>query len=411
VAVALVALASGFGQYGASAALGDVAKGFGRIVHGATIADQVGLSGTELGLGLAVIRLASLGALPVAGLADRLGRRRMLLATASIGLALTVLAAASPGYWWFVAIFAFGRPMLSAATALTQVSAAEQTGSHDRAKAVALVAAGYSVGAGMTAVIHSLAHSALGFRGLFALALVPLAMLWLVRGSVTEPDRFAVAEASAEHPMPVLGAVGASFRRRLGIVALIGFAVSVITGPANTFIFLYAENVVHLSGGVTAAMVVASGVAGLGGLLVGRWLADHVGRRPAAALGMVGVAVCGVLAYSGSAGALVLGYILGVVAGAVLAPALGALVNELFPTSIRASVAGWFVAAGVLGAVVGLLAFGAVADIDNRWVLAGIVVFLPAATASGLFFLLPETRGREPEQLWPVPPTVPTAPP
>jgi len=301
--------------------------------------------------------------------------------------------------------------MLSAATALTQVSAAEQTGSHDRAKAVALVAAGYSVGAGMTAVIHSLAHSALGFRGLFALALVPLAMLWLVRGSVTEPDRFAVAEASAEHPMPVLGAVGASFRRRLGIVALIGFAVSVITGPANTFIFLYAENVVHLSGGVTAAMVVASGVAGLGGLLVGRWLADHVGRRPAAALGMVGVAVCGVLAYSGSAGALVLGYILGVVAGAVLAPALGALVNELFPTSIRASVAGWFVAAGVLGAVVGLLAFGAVADIDNRWVLAGIVVFLPAATASGLFFLLPETRGREPEQLWPVPPTVPTAPP
>ncbi|HKH88860.1 MAG TPA: MFS transporter, partial [Acidimicrobiales bacterium] len=223
--------------------------------------------------------------------------------------------------------------------------------------------------------------------------------------------RFAVAEASAEHPMPVLGAVGASFRRRLGIVALIGFAVSVITGPANTFIFLYAENVVHLSGGVTAAMVVASGVAGLGGLLVGRWLADHVGRRPAAALGMVGVAVCGVLAYSGSAGALVLGYILGVVAGAVLAPALGALVNELFPTSIRASVAGWFVAAGVLGAVVGLLAFGAVADIDNRWVLAGIVVFLPAATASGLFFLLPETRGREPEQLWPVPPTVPTAPP
>ncbi|HKH88392.1 MAG TPA: hypothetical protein VKA05_06195, partial [Acidimicrobiales bacterium] len=97
VAVALVALASGFGQYGASAALGDVAKGFGRIVHGATIADQVGLSGTELGLGLAVIRLASLGALPVAGLADRLGRRRMLLATASIGLTLTVLAAASPG--------------------------------------------------------------------------------------------------------------------------------------------------------------------------------------------------------------------------------------------------------------------------------------------------------------------------
>jgi MFS family permease len=316
-------------------------------------------------------------------------------------LALTVLAAASPGYWWFVVLFALGRPLLSATNALSQVSAAEQTSSHDRAKAVALVAAGYSLGAGLTAVIHSLAHSALGFRGLFALSVVPLALLWFVRGSVTEPDRFAVAEASTEHPLPVLGAVGPNFRRRLGIVALLGFAVAVITGPANTFIFLYAENVVHLSGALTAAMVVASGVVGLGGLVVGRWLADNVGRRPTAALGMVAVALSGVVAYSGSSGALVLGYIFGVVSGAVLAPALGALVNELFPTSIRASVAGWLVAAGVAGAVVGLLAFGAVADIRNRWGLAAVIVFLPAAAAAGLFWSVPETRGREPEQLWP----------
>jgi hypothetical protein len=36
--------------------------------------------------------------------------------------------------------------------------------------------------------------------------------------------------------------------------------------------------------------------------------------------------------------------------GATLAPAAGALANELFPTSVRASVAGWLVAASVLGA-------------------------------------------------------------
>jgi MFS family permease len=323
--------------------------------------------------------------------------------TVVVGLALTALAAASPGYWWFVAIFACGRPMLSATNALSQVSAAEETGSKDRAKAVALVAAGYGVGAGLIAVIHSLAHSALGFRGVFALALVPLALVALVRNRVTEPDRFVVAEASSEHPVPVLGPVGSRFRARLAVVALIAFAISVITGPANSFVFLYAQNVVHLSGGLTAAMVVASGAAGLMGLIVGRWLADHLGRRPTAAFGMVGVALFGVLAYSGSGGALVLGYILGVLAGSVLAPALGALVNELFPTSVRASVAGWFTAAGVAGAVAGLVVFGAVADIGNRWALSAIVVFLPAAAAAALFWLVPETRGREPEQLWPEP--------
>ena len=84
VAVAFAALASGFGQFGAVAALGDVAREFGRVTHGATIADQAGLSGTQLGIGLAVIRLASLGSLPLIGLADRFGRRTMLIATTAV---------------------------------------------------------------------------------------------------------------------------------------------------------------------------------------------------------------------------------------------------------------------------------------------------------------------------------------
>src|SRR5579863_3465017 len=113
VALALMALASGFGQGGAISALGDVAKHFGHVVHGTTVADQAGLSGTVLGVGLAVLRLASLGALPLAGLADRFGRRTLILATCTFGLAFTVLAAASPGYWWLVVIFALGRPHLS----------------------------------------------------------------------------------------------------------------------------------------------------------------------------------------------------------------------------------------------------------------------------------------------------------
>jgi len=92
---------------------------------GATIADQVGLSGTELGIGLAVIRLASLGSLPFIGLADRYGRRAMMLGTLALGLALTVVSAASPGYWWFVVIFVCGRPMLSSTNALAQVAGAE----------------------------------------------------------------------------------------------------------------------------------------------------------------------------------------------------------------------------------------------------------------------------------------------
>jgi MFS family permease len=98
---------------------------------------------------------------------------------------------------------------------------------------------------------------------------------------------------------------------------------------------------------------------------------------------------------------LVVGYEIAVLSASTFAPAAGALANELFPTAVRASVAGWNVAASVAGAVVGLLLFGAIADVDNRFAVGALVTFLPVVLAAGLFALLPETRGREPEDLWP----------
>jgi MFS family permease len=401
LALALAALAAGFGQFGAVAALGDVARTFGDTTGGTSLSDQAGLSGTQLGLGLAILRLASLVALPLTGLADRLGRRRVLLTMCASGLVLTAIAAASPGYWWFVAVFALGRPLLSTTAAVAEVAAAEDTGTHDRAKAVALIAAAYGVGSGLTAIIYSLWADTLGFRGVFLLALVAMGVLPWVARHVHETGRYQRAVAAGERGVPVLGAVGPRFRGRLVVVCALAFAVSVVTGPVNSFIYLYAENIVGLAGGVVAAMVVAAGATGLAGLLLGRWLADRLGRRITAAGAIIAVVGCGVLAYSGSAAALVVGYVVGVFAASAFAPAAGALVNELFPTSVRASVAGWHIATGVFGAVTGLVVFGAIADAGDEFGLAALATFIPVIAATALFALVPETAGTEPEELWP----------
>ena len=396
LAVAAISLAAGFGQFGAVAALGNVAKTFGHVHQGTSLAARVGLSGSTIGIGLAVIRLASIGGLPLASLGDRWGRRLTMLVLCAGGLVATAGAALSPGYWWFVAIFAVGRPMLSATSALSQVSAGELTGAPDRAKAVALVSAGYAVGAGVTAIVYNLGRNTIGFRGVFALAVVPLVLIPALGRRVVESDRFR-QEGPAERGRPVLGPVGRQFRHRLVLVCTVAFAISVITGPANSFVFVYAQNVRHVSGALTAAMVVIAAPTGLAGLLFGRWLADRLGRRPTIALAMAGMAAFGILLYSGSSPALFAGYALGALAGGVIAPALGSMVNEVFPTSVRASVAGWFTAAGVLGAVVGLVAFGALAELHLA--LAPVVTFLPALPAAALLLAVPESRGMEPEQV------------
>ena len=387
IGVALVGMAAGFGQFGAIAALGDVARSFGRVSHGTTIADQAGLSGT------------SLGGLPLTSLADRLGRRWTMLSTCGLGLAVTVTAAFSPSYWWFVVIFALGRPLLSTASSIGGVVAAELTNSRDRARAVALVTAGYGFGSGATAVLHGIASSALGFRGLFGLAAVPLVLLPLVSRLVTEPDRFLIERASAGAERPAFGTVRVERRRRLGLIALLTFSVAFTTGPSTSFVFIYAQNVKNLRGTLVAGMVLLAGVAGFLGLLSGRWLADHVGRRWCGATAMMCVAAAGIIIYSGSSVALVVGYVASIFAASNLAPAAGALVNELFPTSERGTVAGWLIVASVLGAVAGLICFGAIADVGNRFSIAAAATFALTIPLALLFRYLPETRGLEPEEV------------
>ncbi|HVL50104.1 MAG TPA: hypothetical protein VM754_01205, partial [Actinomycetota bacterium] len=93
IAPALLAVAAGFAQFVATASLADVADAFGVSGVGE---DAPGLTGTALGVGLAVIRAGSLAALFLTSRADRSGRRRLALVCVVTGLLLTAAAALAP---------------------------------------------------------------------------------------------------------------------------------------------------------------------------------------------------------------------------------------------------------------------------------------------------------------------------
>jgi MFS family permease len=307
--------------------------------------------------------------------------------------------------------------MLSATNAVAVVVAAEETETRDRAKAIALMTAGYGIGAGLTALIRGVAGDGLGFRGLFALTLVPLAATPLLARHLEEPDRYQRLRANRvpdpdhdPHPRAargpglaaagpaVLGRVRADLRPRLWLLAVLTFAIAFVTGPMNTFLFVYAENALGMSRSSTAAMVLAAAPVGLAGLLAGRWAADRLGRRVTAAGAQALVALAGMLTYSGSRAAVAAGYLAAVLVASAYAPAIGALGSELFPTRVRATVAGWLVAAGVLGAVAGLVAFGLLTDALDSFATAAILICAPVVVTCMLFARLPETRGLELEQ-------------
>jgi MFS family permease len=404
LAAAVLAIASGFAQFGVTAALADVARVFGAAGPGPSLAEQVGLSLTTLGLGLGVIRFASLASMPLAALADRVGRRRVILGCCLIGLALTVVAAGSPTFWWFVALFAIGRPLLSATNALAGVIAAEETRAADRAKAIALIAAAYGFGAALIAVIRGV--SGLGFRPLFMLAAVPLVLVVFVGRWLEEPDRYARlcgtnTGALTQTPRP--WRIAPALRGRLALLAGLGFAIAFVTGPVTTLVFLYGENVLGLTPSISAVIVIAGAPLGLSGLVAGRWAADRLGRVPTAMVAHAGIAVAGAIAYTASMPGAIGGYLACWFAQAAAGPAIGSLAAELFPTSSRATAAGWLNAAGVLGAVGGLVTFGLLADAFGSFGPAALAVTIPMGLASAGYLFLPETRGLELEESAPEP--------
>lgn len=399
LAAAVLSVASGYASFAVVASLGDVALAFGEAGPEETIAATAGLAATTVGTGLAVVRLAALGALPLAGLADRLGRRRIILLCVVAGLGLTLAAAGAPGFWWVVAAFALARPALSATNAVAAVIAAEQTGSTDRAKALGLIAGAYALGAGLTSLVRLGIPEQLGFRGLFLTALVPLVLVWLFGRMISEPDRYRVLTQPKERPR--IGSIKAHLRGRLTVLCVITFAFGFVTGPVNTNLFLYGENVLGVSPTFMFSLVAVGGVVGLTGLFAGRWVADRVGRRPGAGSMLALLAGGGMLTYSGDVASLAAGYWLSLFAGGAFTPPAGSLDAELFPTSQRATASGWITASNVLGAVAGLVLFGVLVDLFEAFSLAGVLIGLPVVLAAALYTLVPETRGREPEEVAP----------
>ena len=115
-------------------------------------ADDFGASDTAIGVAGAVVRAGIVLAIPAAVVADRIGRRRVIVAVAWIGPLLSVLGAFAPSFAVLVATQAVARPMGIALAFLVGVVASEEMPRNSRTYAVSILAMAAGLGAGIAVI-------------------------------------------------------------------------------------------------------------------------------------------------------------------------------------------------------------------------------------------------------------------
>jgi len=333
-----------------------------------------------------VLAVGTLGALPLATLADRFGRRR-LIAAGVAGFSLVTLASAyvpSLADLAFLRLFAvcFEVLVIGVATALI----VEEAPAGSRGQAVSVLALLSGLGTGITVIAYPLV--APHWRWLFmagGAGLVAAPFIWwlLPEGRTWQGVRVTGSAIRLLMQPP--------WRRRIVVLAAMFALLAVLLEPAGLLYTLYASVVLSWSPVQISFLIVVSGTAGAVSYLAGGYLTDRFGRRgPAIAL-TVATAAATSLSFATSTVGFFIGNVLWSAFASAGTPVFGAWSGELFPTRARATAEAAIALAGAIGSIVGLQA---VALLSASAGLGGAIELEGVAAVAGalLLFLLPETK-------------------
>ncbi|MEX2293619.1 MAG: MFS transporter [Acidimicrobiales bacterium] len=357
-------------------------------------ADELGASKADQGATLAAVRIGILGALVLATMADRRGRRAVLIGSATVACLVAALGALAPDLITLGLSQMVVRALAAAGLIVLTIVAAEEMPAGSRAFAVSLLSMAGALGVGMCLMALPLADlSTHSWRLLYVLPLLALPLVRHVATHLTESRRFVVT-----HPDTGMAGHG----RRFWLLASSALLLSLFTAPASQFMNEFLRDERGFSAARISLFTILTNTPGAIGIVVGGRLADTRGRRLVGAVGVTGgVGLTVAMVLSGGWPMWVLSMFGGII-GAATVPALGVYGPELFPTSLRGRANGIIGVLGVAGSVTGLLLVGYLSD---RWSGLGPALAVmsvgPALMAVLVLVAYPETAHRELEELNP----------
>ncbi|WP_340098404.1 MFS transporter [Salinibaculum salinum] len=333
---------------------------------------------------------------PAGALVDRLGERRLLVASVLVGAAGLVGYAFSPTFGVFLAAtaaFGFGTGLYGPPRGIVL----SRTFPDRDGLAFGGVLAAGSLGAALLPAIATVVAAVAGWRTAIAITipgfLVAALALWRVVPGGQSAGAVPATDGGTESVRAVAAAVADAIRtRRIGLAVLGVTLMLFIFQGLTAFFTTYLVNVKHLSAGTAGLLFGLLFVSGAVWQSVGGGLADRYGHGPVlAAVAFSGVVPLVALPFA--SGTLVLA-VLAVCLGVRLSmgPVTNSYIVSLLPTAVRGTAWGLlrtgFFTVGAFGSTV----VGAMADralfAEAFFLLAGL-----SALAGVVYLFLPAREG------------------
>ena len=384
----------------------------------ASVMPDLGLSKTQAGmLGSLALIAAAVGGIGFGVISDRFGRTRALIGSVLIYSAFTGLTALTTNIWQF----AVCRVLLGIGMGGEWASGASLVSEHwpakHRGKALGLMQSAWAIGYALAALVTALLLPVVGWRGVFAVGVLPALLTLWIRRDVEEAPMWKgqhratppaeggrSRDVAAQHVVAAPTGFAALFR---GPLARITIAVTFMNACTlfgwwglNQWIPAYlslptGQGGIGLSTNAMAGLVFAMQVGMWFGYVSFGYIGDAVGRKRAYVSYLLAASVLLPL-YGFTRQPLLLLALGPLVAffGTGYYSGFGAITAELYPTSVRGRAQGFTYNLGRVASAGAPWVVGSMATSHGFTAAFGVTgaAFLVAAIA---WIWIPETKGRE----------------
>jgi AAHS family 4-hydroxybenzoate transporter-like MFS transporter len=305
--------------------------------------------------------VAAVGSLFLARLADRIGRRQIIL----LALFLTPLFSAGAALARTPTLFAVAEILISSLLGGSVSSAivllAEELPTVARARGQGAAALASAIGNVLVyPLVPLLVNSGHSWRWLLAPCIGGIALAPVIARLLPKRTHFTTGAESGEYAQSSFYDVLHPLYRRRALALLSCAALDTLAGAAvNGWLYFDAVSVIGLSPDQASTLVVAGMVVGMVGFPIGAKLAERLGRVPAVAY-FGGPAWLGALAfYYGPPSSvafpmlwLLAAYCWFRIGSSIMTVGANAAATELFPASLRATMVGWQTMTGALFTII-----------------------------------------------------------